>query len=294
MVISAIEDAQLFGQDIYTLYVDFSAAFNMVNHARLLEILGMLGVPQQIQTCVTNLYGNASTRILTPFGPTDPIPITRGTLQGDTLSPLLFLLYLEPLLRWLHVGGRGYRFGSLTSQQNDINHMAAGAYADDLAAMTRSVTDMQIQSNKITAFCQWARLKVNPSKCAITAGLFQIWKYEKSSNWGQDPRVCNKLRGKIQLLGAEVPAISAGTTYTYLGLPLNIQLDWRPALSNLKQNIKNRTSNILFYTSLKKAYRSRMVDETINPLPLPLGDDGIRPHGLPIWRYRLNSGRLVP
>ncbi|MFN9945111.1 MAG: reverse transcriptase domain-containing protein, partial [bacterium] len=111
----------------------------MVNHDRLLEILDMLGVPKHIQTCVANLYGNASTMILTPFGPTDNIPITRGTLQGDTLSPLLFLLYIEPLIRWLHVGGRGYRFGSLDREQNDINHMAAGAYADDLAVTTRTI-----------------------------------------------------------------------------------------------------------------------------------------------------------
>jgi hypothetical protein len=155
------------------MYVDFSAAFNMVNHDRLLEVLDILGMPPQIRTCIANLYKNATTMVLTPFGPTKSFPITRGTLQGDTLSPLLFLLYIELLLRWLHTGGRGYRFGTQSDIENDINHMAAGAYADDLTVTTRNIEDMQIQSNKITAYCKWAKLKINPSKCAVTAGLYQ-------------------------------------------------------------------------------------------------------------------------
>jgi hypothetical protein len=57
---------------------------------------------------VKNLYSNAITSIHTPYGDTPPIKMERGTIQGDSLSPFLFILYLEPLLRWLRVGARGY------------------------------------------------------------------------------------------------------------------------------------------------------------------------------------------
>jgi len=58
---------------------------------------------------VKNLYVNATTQVKLPLGVcTGQIPVERGTTQGDTLSPFLFLLYMEPLLQWLHVGGRGY------------------------------------------------------------------------------------------------------------------------------------------------------------------------------------------
>lgn len=56
---------------------------------------------------VRDLYTGASTSFRTPFGLTDPIQVDRRTLQGDYLSPFLFLVYVEPLLRWLHCGGRG-------------------------------------------------------------------------------------------------------------------------------------------------------------------------------------------
>eukprot|EP00952_Eustigmatos_sp_NYUAD-ZCMA_P003656 16016-Eustigmatos_ZCMA.PRE.1 len=62
-----------------------------------------LGFPTDAIEAVKNLYQGASTQIRLPFGgSTCPIPVERGTIQGDTLSPFLFLLYMEPLLRWLH------------------------------------------------------------------------------------------------------------------------------------------------------------------------------------------------
>ena len=268
-LVKSIEDAHLFDRDIFILFVDFSSAFNMVDHQRLEIVLRSLGIPEQALKCISTLYGHATTTINTNLGPTDPIRVTRGTLQGDTLSPLLFLLYIEPLLRWIHVGGKGYRYGCLTNEENDTQHLAAAAYADDLAAVTNTVKDMEDQASKITSFCKWARLEVNVKKCAVTGGLFQTWRTEGLS-WqqrGQDERVLRKLQN-IFLCGKKVEPHLPKKSYTYLGLPLNIQLDWRPAFSDLKAAIKNRTRNILYYTSLKKAYRNRMVEETIMPLPL--------------------------
>jgi hypothetical protein len=67
---------------------------------------------------VSGIYTNAHTTLLTAHGPTTPVPVNRGTLQGDTPSPVLFLLYIEPLLRWLHSGGRGYQYGCMTQTEN--------------------------------------------------------------------------------------------------------------------------------------------------------------------------------
>jgi hypothetical protein len=61
---------------------------------------------------VKDLYSGAHTQIKTPHGLKPPIPIERGTIQGDSLSPFLFMLYMEPLLRWLQAGGKGYTPGA--------------------------------------------------------------------------------------------------------------------------------------------------------------------------------------
>jgi hypothetical protein len=55
-----------------------------------------------------------------------PIPMERGSIQ-ERCRPCS--AYIEPLLRWIHVGGRGYRFGCL---QRHPTQISALAYADDL------------------------------------------------------------------------------------------------------------------------------------------------------------------
>jgi hypothetical protein len=71
-----------------------------------------LGMPPTFVDTCEHLYGVSSTEYITPCGPTPSIYINRGTLHGDALSPpFLFTLFLEPFLRWLTLGSRGYHPG---------------------------------------------------------------------------------------------------------------------------------------------------------------------------------------
>ena len=92
------------------------------------------------------------TRIKLNFAVTDPIEPGRGNIQGDIPSPVLFLISIEPLLRWLQSGGRGYRHKSLINTPEDGHTISNLAYADDLAAMTNSIANMKVQAQKVQTF----------------------------------------------------------------------------------------------------------------------------------------------
>jgi hypothetical protein len=146
-LIATLEDSKLTQQDIYLFYIDFKNAFGSIDHARLLSIMADLGYPQDAINLIRNIYSNSSTIFFgSHFGKTKLVQIQRGTIQGDTLSPYLFIISLEPLLRWLERGNLGYKLK--TSQHT----LSSAAYADDLAIITSDIKHIQPQLNKIDKF----------------------------------------------------------------------------------------------------------------------------------------------
>ena len=87
-----------------------------------------LGYPEDAVKLVENIYSHSNTIFTSEhFGQTQKIPIQRGTIQGDTLSPYLFIIFLEPLLRWLQNEKYEYTLGTSKITINST------AYADDIA-----------------------------------------------------------------------------------------------------------------------------------------------------------------
>lgn len=85
---------------MYLLNINFKSVFGSLDHARLLAIMKDLGYLEDVVTLIGNIYSYSGI-IFTGehFEKTNAIPIQRGTIQGDTLNPYLFLIFLEPLLR---------------------------------------------------------------------------------------------------------------------------------------------------------------------------------------------------
>ena len=106
-LIHDIEVAALHKQDIYATFFDFKSAFNMVDHDKLMGIMYDLGFPTNDIDIVKSIYCGATTHLTQnkELGPCTNLG--RCTIQGDTLSPMLLLIFIEPLHRWLNAGGKG-------------------------------------------------------------------------------------------------------------------------------------------------------------------------------------------
>ena len=71
---------------------------------------------------------------------------------------------MEPLLRWLHAGNRGYMHGHAdtnTPNTKAINCTSSGAFADDLISLSGSYQNLRLQAIKLTQYADWARLIIS-------------------------------------------------------------------------------------------------------------------------------------
>ena len=85
-------NAKISKKDLYLLYVDFSSAFNTIDHDKLLCIMHDLGFPEDAIEVIAEIDTDAIIKIKLYLAETGPIKIERGTIPEDTLSPLLFLI----------------------------------------------------------------------------------------------------------------------------------------------------------------------------------------------------------
>ena len=196
-------------------------------------------------------------------GITKPIPIERGSIQGDTLSPFLFLVYVEPLLRWLHVGARGYKFGSVDENPSRVaNSLSSCTYADDLNAPTNSLSDLKLQAGKVSLYSDWASMPVNTTKTICTGILYRNVVSGLYGIRDATTAVRRQLEGQILIQGQPVSYKEPTEPFTSLGVELT--LDWkfqhRALTRKLREKIEHLNSS--FATPQQK---QRILRTTIEP-----------------------------
>ena len=94
-----MEKAREFQKNIYFCFIDYAKAFDCVDHNKLWKILQEMGIPDHLTCLLRNLYAGQDATVRTGHGTTDWFQIGKGVRQGCILSPCLFNLYAEYIMR---------------------------------------------------------------------------------------------------------------------------------------------------------------------------------------------------
>ena len=94
-----IEKAREFQKNIYFCFINYTKAFDCVDHNKLWKFLQERGIPDHLTCLLRNLYAGQKATVRTRRGTTDWFQIGKGVRQGCILSPCLFNLYAEYILR---------------------------------------------------------------------------------------------------------------------------------------------------------------------------------------------------
>ena len=168
-----MEKAREFQKNIYFYFIDNAKAFDCVDHNKLWKILQEMGIPDHLTCLLKNLYAGQEATVRTEHGTTDWFQVGKGVHQICMLSPCLFNLYAEYIMRnaGLDEAQAGIKFAG-----RNINKLR---YADDTTLMAESEEELKSLLMKVKEASEKFGLKLNIQKMKIMAsGPITSWQID--------------------------------------------------------------------------------------------------------------------
>ena len=167
-----IKKAREFQKNIYFCFTDYAKAFDCVDHNTLRKILKEMGIPDHLTCLLGNLYAAQEATVRSGHGTTDWFQIGKGVGQGCILSPCLFNLYAEYIMR--NAGLEEAQAGIKIARRN-INNIR---YADDTTLMAESEEVVSLLM-KVKEESEKVGLKLSIQKIKIMAsGPVTSWQID--------------------------------------------------------------------------------------------------------------------
>ena len=216
---NVIKEAHGKKKPLLFLKLDIAKAFDSVHWSYILEVLKGFGFGQRWCDIVSLILATSSSRVLLNGTPGKKFLHKRGLRQGDPLSPLFFILMMEPLQKILL---KATEVGLLSPLGLKGAKFRASFYADDAALFLNPVKEDMVATQRILhIFGCMSGLKANLSKCVV---------YPIQCRDMDITQVLNEFGG------------SAGSfPCQYLGLPLGIR---RPSRADLQKLIDRIASKL--------------------------------------------------
>ena len=203
-LVSDISEHMDAGNEVDAIFLDFSKAFDKVDHLKLIQKLAKIGVSPQVNHWIKDLlHGRSQTVVVDGYSST-PCPVTSGVPQGSVVGPILFLVYINDLPT------------SVLSQTR--------LFADDTVIYNLSCNREQLQKD-LDTLQKWEaswNMEFNPLKC----------EYVKFSR-----RKTKGINNQYYLHNIEIPKTDS---VKYLGVKLESSMRWNDNTTYLVNKASSR------------------------------------------------------
>ena len=180
------------------VWIDYRKAYDMVAHSWIKKSMEMCGAADNISNFLSKIMESWQTILMSGNEELARVNIQRGIFQGDSLSPLMFVIGLIPLSQILRKVNAGYQLWK--GQHKKINHLL---FMNDLKLYGNSEKEAERLTNTIRIFSKDIAVEFGISKCShvtMKAGkLVSVGGMELSS-------------------GELIPELESEKGYKYLGI----------------------------------------------------------------------------
>ena len=152
-----VEQSTEYQTPLYLSFVDFEKAFDSLRRDTMWRALKQFGIPSKIINIIRVIYKEYKCQVIHEGKITKPFNVKTGVRQGCLLSPIIFIMVLDGVMRKSTKKPRGIQW-SLTERLEDID------FADDLCLMSHRLIDMKEKMEELSKEGKKVGLKINESK----------------------------------------------------------------------------------------------------------------------------------
>jgi len=147
-------------KDLYLCFIDYTKAFDRVRHVKIIDILEGLNIDGKDLRVIRNIYWEQTAAVRVDNEISDYQHIKRGVRQGCVLSPDLFSIYSENIMRNIE------NLPGISTNGYNMNNIR---YADDIVLIAESEKDLQVLVNIIEQESEKMGLSLNTKKTVTMA-----------------------------------------------------------------------------------------------------------------------------
>lgn len=234
-------------REIQTAWIDYAKAYDSLPHSIILSILDALKLPPGMNTVLRQLMSNWRTYIDGGRRKGREYRITRGVFQGDSLSPLLFVVSISPLSWHLNKGPKCGAYTTVAREAGlNFNHQL---YMDDLKLYAHSEKDLKRLFKSTEAATRALGMNINAKKTAATISI-------------------------TTKEGEAVKGIDGGSSYRYLGIRQSLTNSKSDTMKELTEKTLNK-SKAIFKSDLTIRQKVRMFNMIVIPAARYIFQNGI-------------------
>ena len=156
-----IEQSLEWQTPLYATFVDFQKAFDSVDRNVIWKLMEHYGFPQKFITIIQQLYENATCQVIHDGKLTEPFFVQTGVRQGCLLSPTIFLLVVDWIMRQATTDRRTGLQWTFTKQLEDLD------FADDISLLSHKHQDAQEKLNRVSEEASKTGLQINTKKTEV-------------------------------------------------------------------------------------------------------------------------------
>lgn len=229
--------------------LDVGKAYDTLSHNAMIYLMKCYGLPDGLISFVENAYRTGGTRLVGDGWYSEIICPKRGVKQGDPLSPIIFNLAIDRLLKSLPEG-IGYQLGNTL-----VN---AAAYADDLILFASTPNGLQILLDHTAKTLQDCGLILNSAKC------------QTISIKGQPKGKCTVVEHRsFKINGRSIPCLKRSEKWKYLGITFTADgRSWFDPRDELTTNLERLTHAPLKPQQRLYALKSVLIPQLYHKLTL--------------------------